>query len=73
MAFCEIDPPCRLVYEWPAQRGLGAGRVTVTFLDRDGQTEVVNAYAGDCTDEIAGFMTAGANQQLDKLASYLRG
>jgi uncharacterized protein YndB with AHSA1/START domain len=60
MEFRAVEAPERLVYGWEAQRGLGAGEVTVTFADRDGRTEMVTHFVGDSTDEMAVMALAGA-------------
>jgi uncharacterized protein YndB with AHSA1/START domain len=71
MVFHDVLAPERLVYGWEAQRGLGAGVVTVTFVDLGRRTELTNHFAGYATDEIAAGASRGTNQQLDKLEQYL--
>jgi uncharacterized protein YndB with AHSA1/START domain len=74
MRFTRVEEPSVLEYEWDGQRGLGAGRSTITFKDLgDGRTEMTNHFAGELTDEIQSFMLTGTNQQFDKLAAYLKG
>jgi uncharacterized protein YndB with AHSA1/START domain len=72
MVYHEVVPPERLVFGWEAQRGLGAGVVTVTFADLDGRTELTNHFAGYATDRIFAGAQVGTNQQLDKLEQYLQ-
>ncbi len=71
MTFREVTEPERLVYGWEAQRGLGAGEVTVTFADLGDKTEMTTHFAGYATDEVAEQAELGWAQQLDKLAAYL--
>jgi len=72
MRFTKVDKPSLLEFEWEGQRGIGAGRSTITFRDLgDGRTEMTNHYAGYCTDMIEGYMVLGTNQQFDKLGVYL--
>jgi uncharacterized protein YndB with AHSA1/START domain len=72
MEFREVVEPERLVFAWEAQRGLGAGQVTVTFKDLgDGRTEVSSHFDGFTTDEIMADAEAGWNGQLDKLGEWL--
>jgi uncharacterized protein YndB with AHSA1/START domain len=71
MEFREVVEPERLVFAWEAQRGLGAGQVTVTFTDLGDTTEVTSRYDGFTTDEIAADSEVGWNQQLDRLAELL--
>ena len=72
MRFREIVEPERLVYEWDAQRGLGAGEVTVTFADRAGRTEMTTYFVGETTDAMAKMSQEGWGTQLDKLDALLR-
>jgi uncharacterized protein YndB with AHSA1/START domain len=72
MEFREVAEPERLVFAWEAQRGLGAGQVTVTFNDLGGKTEVTSHYDGFTTDEIAADSEVGWNQQLDRLGELLK-
>jgi uncharacterized protein YndB with AHSA1/START domain len=72
MEFREVAEPERLVFAWEAQRGLGAGQVTVTFKDLGGKTEVTSRYDGFTTDEIAADSEVGWNQQLDRLRELLK-
>ena len=72
MRYVELDPPNRLVYEWDAQRGLGAGVVTVTFTDLgDGRTEVKTQWVGDATDEIFAGAQIGWETQMEKLVALV--
>ena len=71
MAFRDVVEPEQLVFGWEAQRGLGAGEVTVTFTDLGDRTEMTTHFAGDATDEVAEQAQAGWAQQLDKLADHL--
>jgi uncharacterized protein YndB with AHSA1/START domain len=71
MRFREVVAPERLVYEWDAQRGLGAGEVTVTFTERDGRTEMTTHFVGDITDAMAKMSQEGWGTQLDKLDALL--
>lgn len=71
MAFREVVEPERLVFGWDAQRGLGAGEVTVTFTDSGQQTEMTTHFAGFATDEVAEQAQAGWAQQLGKLEQHL--
>ena len=71
MEFREVVEPERLAFAWEAQRGLGAGQVTVTFKDLGGRTEVTSHYEGYATDEIAADSEVGWNQQLDRLAELM--
>ena len=73
MRYTKVDEPSVLEFEWDADRGLGAGRVTITLRDLgDGRTEMTNHYAGWATDAIEPFMRQGTDQQYDKLQAYLR-
>ena len=71
MEYRAVEPYSRLVYGWEAQRGLGAGEVTVTFNEQDGGTELVTHFVGDSTDEMAAMAQAGWTSQLDKLQALL--
>ena len=72
MRFREVVEPERLVFAWEAQRGIGSGSVTVTFIDLgDGRTEVTTYFAGFATDEIFAGSKVGWEGQLDKLAALL--
>jgi uncharacterized protein YndB with AHSA1/START domain len=72
MEFREVVESERLVFAWEAQRGLGAGQVTVTFEDvGDGRTEVSSHFDGFTTDEIMADAEVGWNGQLDKLGEWL--
>jgi uncharacterized protein YndB with AHSA1/START domain len=71
MEFREVVEPERLVYGWEAQRGLGAGTVTVTFADLGGRTEMVTHFVGDSTDEMAAMAQAGWTTQIAKLERLL--
>jgi uncharacterized protein YndB with AHSA1/START domain len=71
MQFREVVEPERIVFGWEAQRGLGAGEVTVTFKDLGGRTEMTTRFVGYQTDEIARASQVGWNTQIDKLAEHL--
>jgi uncharacterized protein YndB with AHSA1/START domain len=72
MEFREVVESERLVFAWEAQRGLGAGQVTVTFKDLgDGRTKVSSHFDGFTTDEIMADAEVGWNGQLDKLGEWL--
>jgi uncharacterized protein YndB with AHSA1/START domain len=71
MEFRQVVEPERLVFAWDAQRGLGAGSVTVTFTDLGDKTEVSTHYDGFATDEIMEDSKIGWAQQLDRLAGLL--
>lgn len=71
MAFREVVEPERLVFGWDAQRGLGAGEVTITFTDLGDTTEMTTHFAGYATDEVAEQAQAGWAQQLGKLETHL--
>ncbi|GAA0537176.1 SRPBCC family protein [Paractinoplanes ferrugineus] len=72
MRFTRLEEPSLLEFEWDGQRGLGAGKSTITFVDLgDGRTEMTNHYAGYLTDMIQSFMVVGSNQQFDKLGKFL--
>jgi uncharacterized protein YndB with AHSA1/START domain len=71
MEFREVVEPERIVFGWEAQRGLGAGEVTITFKDLSDKTEVTSNYDGFTTDEIAADSEVGWNQQLDRLGELL--
>lgn len=71
MAFREVVEPERLVFGWDAQRGLGAGEVTITFTDLADKTEITTHFAGYATDEVAEQAQAGWAQQLGKLEKHL--
>jgi uncharacterized protein YndB with AHSA1/START domain len=71
MEFREVVEPERIVFGWEAQRGLGAGEVTVTFNDLGGKTEVIAHFDGFTTDEIMADAEIGWNGQLDKLGEWL--
>jgi uncharacterized protein YndB with AHSA1/START domain len=72
MEFREVVEFERLVFAWEAQRGLGAGQVTVTFKElADGRTEVSSHFDGFTTDEIMADAEAGWNGQLEKLGEWL--
>jgi uncharacterized protein YndB with AHSA1/START domain len=73
MRYTVVDAPQTLGFAWDGQRGIGAGRSTVTFTDLGGKTEVVNHFAGYTNDVIQGFMVQGTNEQFDKLAGHLAG
>lgn len=72
MRFTKVDEPSLLEFEWDGQRGLGGGKVTVTFRDLgDGRTEMLDHFAGYLTDQIQSFMEQGAGEQYEKLNSFL--
>jgi uncharacterized protein YndB with AHSA1/START domain len=71
MEIREVVEHERIVFGWEAQRGLGAGQVTVTFTDLGDKTEVTSEYDGFTTDEIAADAEVGWNQQLERLAELL--
>lgn len=71
MAFREVVEPERLVYEWEAQRGLGAGELIVTFTDLGDRTELTTHFSGYATDAMLEMANLGWAQQLDKLATQL--
>jgi uncharacterized protein YndB with AHSA1/START domain len=71
MRYHEVVEPERLVFGWPAQRGLGSGLVTITLVDLGGRTELTNHFAGYSNDQILAGARIGTGQQFDKLARYL--
>jgi uncharacterized protein YndB with AHSA1/START domain len=71
MEFREVVEPDRLVFGWEAQRGIGAGEVTVTFRDLGGRTEMTTHFVGYQTDEIERASRALWQTQLDKLRAHL--
>jgi uncharacterized protein YndB with AHSA1/START domain len=71
MEFREVVEPGRLVFGWEAQRGIGAGEVTVTFTDLGGRTEMTTHFVGYQTDEIERASRALWQTQLDKLRAHL--
>ncbi|WP_433302256.1 SRPBCC family protein [Actinoplanes sp. CA-030573] len=72
MRYTKVDEPSLLEFEWDGQRGLGGGKVTVTFRDLgDGRTEMLDHFAGYLTDQIQSFMEQGAGEQYAKLNSFL--
>jgi uncharacterized protein YndB with AHSA1/START domain len=70
MEFREVVEPERLTWGWDAQRGLGAGEVTVTFKDLGDKTEMTTRYVGYATDQVARASQAAWETQIDKLAAY---
>jgi uncharacterized protein YndB with AHSA1/START domain len=73
MRFREVVEPERLVFAWEAQRGLGAGEVTVTFKDLGDRTEMTTRFVGYQTDEIARESQGAWETQVDKLAALVAG
>jgi uncharacterized protein YndB with AHSA1/START domain len=71
MQFREVVEPERIVFGWQAQRGLGAGEVTVTFKDLGGRTEMTTRFVGYQTDEIERASRARWETQIDKLTAHL--
>jgi uncharacterized protein YndB with AHSA1/START domain len=71
MHYREVVPSERLVYAWEAQRGIGSGVVTVTFVERGEQTEVVTHFAGFATDQIFTGAKVGWRTQMAKLDAYV--
>ena len=72
MRYTKVDEPSLLEFEWEGQRGLGGGRVTITFRDLgDGRTEMTNHYAGWTSDAMEPFMRQGTEEQYDKLGVHL--
>lgn len=71
MVFVEVVEPERLVYAWEAQRGIGAGTVTITLKDLGERTELTNSFAGYATDQVLAGARVGTGQQLDKLERHL--
>jgi uncharacterized protein YndB with AHSA1/START domain len=71
MQFREVVEPERMVFAWEAQRGIGAGQVTVTFTDLAGRTEMTTQFVGYQTDEIERVSRAAWSTQLDKLVEHL--
>ena len=71
MQFREVVEPERIIFAWEAQRGLGAGEVSVTFKDLGGRTEMTTHFVGYQTDEIERASQEGWRTQLDKLAEHL--
>jgi uncharacterized protein YndB with AHSA1/START domain len=71
MQFREVVEPERIVFAWEAQRGIGAGQVTITFKDFGGRTEMTTHFVGYQTDEIERVSRAAWGTQLDKLDEHL--
>jgi uncharacterized protein YndB with AHSA1/START domain len=71
MVYHEVVAPERIVYGWDAQRGLGAGQVTITLKDLGDKTEMTMHYAGYGTDEIRAGAKAGWASQQDRLEELL--
>jgi uncharacterized protein YndB with AHSA1/START domain len=71
MEFREVEEPERIVYGWDAQRGLGAGEVTVILKDLGDKTEMITHYAGYGTDAIRKAAEAGWASQVDRLEELL--
>jgi uncharacterized protein YndB with AHSA1/START domain len=71
MRFREVVEPERIVFGWEAQRGLGAGEVTVTFKDLGDRTEMTTRFVGYQTDEVARVSQVAYGTQLDKLDEHL--
>lgn len=73
--YLEIDPMDRLVFTWghPGDDPKTAPRITLTFNDRGGQTELVfhlRGYDGEPSD---GFVYDGWDEALTNLGHHLTG
>ena len=71
MEFREVVEPERIVFGWEAQRGLGAGEVTITFTDLGDRTKMTTHFVGWQTDEIERASKEGWRTQLEKLDQYV--
>ncbi len=72
MEFREVLEPERLVFSWPAQRGLGPGIVTVTLRDLGASTEMTCHYVALHPDDIYADVRTGWDEQLERLAEHLQ-
>jgi uncharacterized protein YndB with AHSA1/START domain len=71
--FEAIDPPRRLIYTWahePVDDATEHTRVTVTFEDRDGRTEVTVVHEGFESDDSRVTHEIGWHECLDRLAEW---
>ncbi|MFQ5657185.1 MAG: SRPBCC domain-containing protein [Candidatus Methylomirabilales bacterium] len=70
----EVQPPARLVYTWRWERAdmdFGETLVTVEFLDRGGETELVLTHELFPNTEERDRHTWGWNGTLDRLVQFL--
>jgi uncharacterized protein YndB with AHSA1/START domain len=71
MTLREVVEPELLVFEWEAQRGLGAGSLAVTFTELGKRTRVTSQFSGWTTEQMLRGSELGWSQAMDKLAALL--
>ena len=77
--YLEVEAPDRLVYSFNWDRDLPfpggertlETRVTVEFLDRGRETEIVLTHEGFPNDQVAGFHDAGWTVSFDRVAALV--
>jgi uncharacterized protein YndB with AHSA1/START domain len=71
----EVDPPRRLTYSWQWETGTDAGvsTVTIDFVERGGETEVVLRHEGLAREEARTSHLQGWTAITDKLAAHFAG
>ncbi|MDQ3987544.1 MAG: SRPBCC domain-containing protein [Actinomycetota bacterium] len=77
--YLEVEPPNRLVYSFgwdrdlpfPGGEQMRETRVTVEFLDRGAETEIVLTHEGFPNDDSAAFHDAGWTVSLDRLSTLV--
>ncbi len=73
--YCKIETPERLVFTWAWENtdGFQGGEtlVTVTFADKDGQTELTLRHESFATEDACTAHGEGWGASLERLAGYL--
>ena len=73
--YCKIEEPSRLVFTWTWENtdGFQGGEtlVTVTFEDKDGQTELTLRHESFDTEDACAAHGEGWGASLDRLGGYL--
>jgi uncharacterized protein YndB with AHSA1/START domain len=68
----EVDPPNRLVYSWQWETGVDQTVTTVSidFIERGAETEVVLTHHGFSRDEAAASHEQGWNAIMEKMGTH---
>jgi Uncharacterized conserved protein len=68
----EVDPPKRLVYTWQWETGTDrtVSTVTIEFIERGADTEVVLMHDGFSRDEATASHLQGWTAIMDKLSAH---
>jgi uncharacterized protein YndB with AHSA1/START domain len=71
MEIREVLEPERLMFSWPAQRGLGPGIVTITLRDLGERTEMTCHYVARHPDDMWADVQTGWSEQFQRLAGHI--